>query len=332
MPFIGTQPEIGNYSVLDSLTASATASYTLQKNSVNFNPSSANNLLVSLNGVIQKPGSSFTVSGSTLTFSSALTSSDSIDFIMSMGEPLMIGTPSDGTITAPKLAAGSITGQTAETTVADNDTVLIHDTSANALRKMTVSNLTANAGLDGWSSNSGNLLPADASKGIYLGVNSATAANLLDDYEEGNYTPTFVATGGTAPGGQSGTGKYVKIGSVVHVHGQITWTSAGSGGSNLYVALPFTVLSNARAGAVVGLQAGIVHSANHYLTLVPEINDTKMYLIETQPDAGGHDHLNYGNVTTDGSQIFPEQTFRPLRKFGFETRASLTPSLAKVRT
>ena len=78
MPFIGTQPEVGGYSVLDALTASATASYTLQLNSANFVPASANQLLVSLNGVIQKPGSSFTVSGSTLTFSSALTSSDSI--------------------------------------------------------------------------------------------------------------------------------------------------------------------------------------------------------------------------------------------------------------
>ena len=99
MPFIGTQPEVGGYSVLDKLTASATASYTLQLNSANFSPSSANQLLVSLNGVIQKPGSSFTVSGSTLTFSSALTSSDSIDFILAMGEPLLVGTPSDGTIT-----------------------------------------------------------------------------------------------------------------------------------------------------------------------------------------------------------------------------------------
>ena len=90
--------EVGGYSVLDALTASATASYTLQKNSANFTPSSANQLLVSLNGVIQKPGSSFTVSGSTLTFSSALTSSDSIDFILAMGEPLLVGTPSDGTL------------------------------------------------------------------------------------------------------------------------------------------------------------------------------------------------------------------------------------------
>ena len=69
MPFIGTQPEVGGYSVLDALTASATASYTLQKDSANFIPNTANQLLVSLNGVIQKPGSSFTVSGSTLTFS-----------------------------------------------------------------------------------------------------------------------------------------------------------------------------------------------------------------------------------------------------------------------
>ena len=108
MPFIGTQPEVGGYSVLDALTASATASYTLQKDSANFVPSSANQLLVSLNGVIQKPGSSFTVSGSTLTFSSALDSSDSIDFIISMGEPLLVGTPSDGAVNTTQLATNAV--------------------------------------------------------------------------------------------------------------------------------------------------------------------------------------------------------------------------------
>ena len=109
MPFIGTQPDVGGYSVLDALTASATASYTLQKDSANFVPNTANQLLVSLNGVIQKPGSSFTVSGSTLTFSSALTSSDSIDFILSMGEPLLVGTPSAGTVNATQLASNAVT-------------------------------------------------------------------------------------------------------------------------------------------------------------------------------------------------------------------------------
>ena len=109
MPFIGTQPEVGGYSVLDALTASATASYTLQLNSANFVPNSANQLLVSLNGVIQKPGTSFTVSGSTLTFSSALDSSDSIDFILAMGEPLLVGTPSDGTVSTAKIVNNAVT-------------------------------------------------------------------------------------------------------------------------------------------------------------------------------------------------------------------------------
>ena len=112
MPFIGKPPAVGAYSVLDALTASATANYSLQLNGAAFVPNSVNQLLVSLNGVIQKPGSSFTVSGSTLTFKNggsdqALTSSDSIDFIISMGgDPLNVGVVSDGTITNSKVANG----------------------------------------------------------------------------------------------------------------------------------------------------------------------------------------------------------------------------------
>ena len=49
----------------------------------------------------------------------------------------------------------------------------------------------SNVGLTGWSSSSGNLLPSNTSYGIYLGVNSATASNLLDDYEEGSWTPSL---------------------------------------------------------------------------------------------------------------------------------------------
>ena len=105
MPFIGQQPITGAYSVLDDITTSATATYNLQLNSAAYSPASANNLMVSLNGVIQKPGSSFTISGSTITFSSALTSSDSIDFIIALGDVLSIGTPTDGSVSTAKLAS-----------------------------------------------------------------------------------------------------------------------------------------------------------------------------------------------------------------------------------
>ena len=109
MPFIGQEPLTGAYHVLDTITASATATYNLQLNSGAFSPATANQLLVSLNGVIQKPGSSFTISGSQITFSSALTSSDSIDFIIALGDVLNVGTPTDGSVATAKIAANAVT-------------------------------------------------------------------------------------------------------------------------------------------------------------------------------------------------------------------------------
>ena len=109
MPYVGNQ--IRQYSdrvVLDSLTASATADYTLQLNSVNFVPSSAESLTVSLNGIIQAPNSSYTVSSSTLSFSSALTASDTIDFIIAE-RGITLQTPSAGSVNTTQLASNAVT-------------------------------------------------------------------------------------------------------------------------------------------------------------------------------------------------------------------------------
>jgi hypothetical protein len=109
MPFIGQQPITGAYHKLDSITTSATATYNLQLNGGAYSPTSANHLLVSLNGVMQAPQDSFTVSGSQITFASALTSSDNIDFIMALGDVLDIGVPSDGTVNTSQLANSAVT-------------------------------------------------------------------------------------------------------------------------------------------------------------------------------------------------------------------------------
>src|SRR5210317_308806 len=144
--YIGATPQIGGYHKLDAITSDGSASYTMQLNSGNFVPESANHLIVSVNGVIQAPTDSFTVSGSTITFASSLSASDTIDFIMALGNTLDIGTPSDGTISASKLATTSITGQTAETSANDSDSLLIYDDSATALRKMTRANFLTGVG------------------------------------------------------------------------------------------------------------------------------------------------------------------------------------------
>jgi len=109
MPFIGKQPQTGAYSKLDAITTSATATYNLTLDGSAYYPQSANHLLVSLNGVMQAPQDSFTISGSQITFASALTSSDSIDFIMALGDTLDIGVPSDGSVVTGKLANSAVT-------------------------------------------------------------------------------------------------------------------------------------------------------------------------------------------------------------------------------
>jgi hypothetical protein len=106
MAYIGKQPVVGNFVKLDAITTSATATYNLLNGGVAYFPQTANNCIVSLNGVIQSPTSAYTISGSTIVFSDALTSSDTIDFILVLGDVLSIGTPSDGTITSAKLASG----------------------------------------------------------------------------------------------------------------------------------------------------------------------------------------------------------------------------------
>jgi len=105
MPYIGKQPITGNFIKLDTISVvNGQAAYTMQKDSVNFSPGSANQMLVSLNGIIQSPSSSFTISGSTITFASNLVTGDVINFILVLGDVLNVGTVSDNTITNDKLA------------------------------------------------------------------------------------------------------------------------------------------------------------------------------------------------------------------------------------
>lgn len=110
MAYIGTKPTIGNFQICDAISVvNGQAAYTMQVGSVNVIPQSANHMIVSLNGTIQKPNSSFTVSGSTITFASNLVTNDVIDFIQILGDVLDLGVPSDATVTTAKLASNSVT-------------------------------------------------------------------------------------------------------------------------------------------------------------------------------------------------------------------------------
>jgi hypothetical protein len=106
MAYIGREPQIGNFQICDTITVvDAQAAYTMQVDTVDVSPESANHMIVSLNGVIQKPTDAYTVSGSTITFASALETGDVIDFIQILGNVLDLGVPSDSTVSLSKLTA-----------------------------------------------------------------------------------------------------------------------------------------------------------------------------------------------------------------------------------
>ncbi len=110
MPYLGQVPLTGNYNKLDSITGtfnSSNTTFNLTANSVAMEPVVAPALLVSLNGVLQQPNTDYTISGSTVTFTTAPASTDEC-FIIVMGGETGIGTPSDGTVTAAKIAAGAV--------------------------------------------------------------------------------------------------------------------------------------------------------------------------------------------------------------------------------
>ena len=110
MAYIGQNLDrFSNVEKLDAITPSTSTGagpYNLTKGSVAFTPSSADTMVVSINGVVQY--GNFTVSGSTITFSGALTDADTCDFIYHMGTGLL-STPVDNSVSTAKIVDSNIT-------------------------------------------------------------------------------------------------------------------------------------------------------------------------------------------------------------------------------
>ena len=97
----------------------------------------------------------------------------------------------------------------------------------------------------------GNILFGTAAKGVYLGVTSATAANLLDDYEEGLHVTTLTGygSGNWVMQANMDTLSYTKVGRLVHIQGLIEAASDNSASGQLTISLPFTQLATSEGGS-----------------------------------------------------------------------------------
>ena len=109
MAYIGPEPKLGRNREVDDISSSfngSTTAFTLQVSGSNVSPGTANDIVVSLGGVIQNPNQDYTIAGSTLTFTTAPASGLGF-FAVVLGQSVdsSVSTPADGTVSGTKLTS-----------------------------------------------------------------------------------------------------------------------------------------------------------------------------------------------------------------------------------
>ena len=185
MAYIGKTPVIGNFQKCDSISVvNGQAAYTLQVGGANVSPQSENHMLVSLNGILQAPVDSFTVSGSTLTFASNLITGDVIDFVMILGNVLDLGVPSDNTVSTAKIVDANVTA------------AKMFSGFANGITEADMWRMTANLTVTGTSSTAitTNLERSDTYGSGYLGTGMTQSGGVFTFPETGIYQLTAIGS------------------------------------------------------------------------------------------------------------------------------------------
>ena len=200
MAYIGNTPaEAFSAFQKQDFSTSATTSYTLD------HPvSNQNEIALFINFVRQEPTAAYTASGTTLTLTSATSSSDDM-YCVYLGKAVQTVNPASGSVGSSQVASTIITGQTAETSIATDDLILLSDTSASgALKKMTRANFVTGLGL------------AECSFRAYQsssqGISNVTSTQVTLDTEDWDTDNAFASSTFTCPSDKAG--KYIVVGAV----------------------------------------------------------------------------------------------------------------------
>ena len=130
MPYLGRQIARGQNRKIDDVSSSfngGTATFNLRADGDPVYPASTQQLFVSVGGVMQSPGTDFTVSGDQVTFTTAPAGGLSF-FALMQGDAVDMNTPGDGTVTTSKIGDDQITGAK----LADNITIATTSTVSDA--------------------------------------------------------------------------------------------------------------------------------------------------------------------------------------------------------
>jgi len=301
------------FTIVNSQTA-----YTLSHSVTN-----ENDIRLVVNNVVQEPGSgkAYTATGTALTLSAALTNGTDEMYCVFLGRAVGTVNAPAGSVGTAQLADSSVTSAKlsyplttfSSTGIDDNSnaTAITIDSDENitfggssifrsvndssfGLAGGTASNVGGNITLYGGASGIANAIKFRAagtevmrmtSDGLTFNGDTA-AANALDDYEEGTFTPTW--TGSSSVTVASGNyGYYTKIGNVVTVH----YGAVLSSSSNSYYQvtnLPFQ--SNVASGSCIGAGQEYGHTGYMYRNQIGD-NSTTTHIVSYQNNAVANAYL-----------------------------------------
>ncbi len=184
------------------------------------------------------------------------------------------------------------------------------------IRVDTISEKTSTSGVsidsvtlkDGGATLTDNITFSASGKGVHLGVTTATASNLLDDYEEGTWTPAWHS--GSNGRSISGTGGYTKIGNLVTVFGYFEIGGSDNTGSGdvKFSGLPFTSSSvTAQRAAISILVLKCASNVDGYISGFVEDNSQIFVVREGGIVAAGND---LGNHFDQDSEFYLSASYR----------------------
>jgi len=166
-------------------------------------------------------------------------------------------------------------------------------------RFYTAANNTTTGGTERMRIHSGGVVSFN--NGIELGSGlDGTAANTLDDYEEGTFTPTI--NSGFTASYDSQAGRYTKVGNVVHFFINIDLSSISGSSSDTYAeveGLPFTATNtgNIDNAVTIAWQMNLGNSVEYAYI---EHSSTSIVLLG-EPSGGSRTHWNPGQVWDDNN-------------------------------